>query len=166
MTSADRTAMVKRGNVRAPQKEFRGAHQGNAQGAEGVAESRPLGDGGHLHQSERNPDTGAEHERDRNPLVIDDPVLQQRPADRQQHSNFACPDAMAGGARRAHPFQRQNEKDAGNQIRDFDDGLGRGQRAHGLAGRLVLNILSIRSVIRKPPTMLLVAAMTASMPST
>ena len=63
------------------------------------------------------------HQRDRNPLVVDDAVLQQRAADGQQHANFASPDAVAGRARRTHPFQRENEKDAGNQIDNFDDGL-------------------------------------------
>ena len=100
------------------------------------------------------------------PRVIDDAVLQQRPADGQQHADFAGPDAAPGRARRTHPFQRENEKDAGHQIRDFDHGLGDGQSVHGLVGRLLWNILSMRSVIRKPPTILLVAAMMASMPST
>ena len=98
--------------------------------------------------------------------VVDDAVMQQGAADGQQHADFARPDAAPGRARRTHPFQRENEKDAGNQVDDFDDGLGDGQGVHGLVGRLVLNILSMRSVIRKPPTILLVAATMASMPST
>ena len=97
----------KAGNVRAPQIEFSGAHQGDAECAEGVAEGRSLGNGGHLHQAERNSDAGPEHQRDRNPLVVDDAVLQQGAADGQQHSNFARPDAVPGRARRTHPFQRR-----------------------------------------------------------
>ena len=39
-------------------------------------------------------------------------------------------------------------------------------RVHGLFGPLALNILSMRSVIMKPPTMLLVAATMAMVPRT
>ena len=94
-------------NVGTAQIEFGRADQGDAERAEGVAERRPLRDGGHLHQPERYADAGPEHQRDRNRLVVDDTVLQQSPADSQQHANFARPDAVPGRARRAHPFQRQ-----------------------------------------------------------
>ena len=154
------------GDVGASQIEFGGADQRDAERAEGVAERRPLRHGGHLHQAQRNADDGAEHQRDRDPLVVDDAVVQQRAADGQQHADLAGPDAVPGRARRTHPLQRENEQDAGDQVGDFDDGLGDGQSVHGLVGRLLLNILSMRSVIRKPPTMLLVAAMIAIMPST
>ena len=101
------------------------------------------------------------HQGDEDPLVIDDAVMQQGPADGQYHADLAGPDAVAGGLGRAHPSQRKNEEDAGDQVNDFDDVLAACELCgHGFVGRLDLNILSMRSVIRNPPTTLLVAAMT------
>src|SRR5205085_9274182 len=95
----------------------------------------------------------------------DDTVLQQRAGDGKKHSDFTSLNPAARGGRRAHPFQQKDEQHAGDQVCDFDDGLSHGRGVHGLVGRLLLNILSMRSVIRKPPTMLLVAAITATIPS-
>src|SRR5215472_254293 len=74
---------------------------------------------------------------------------------------------MAGRGRRTHPLERQNEERARDQVNDFDEVLAACQFVHDfVAGRLLLNIFSMRSVMRNPPTMLLVAAMTAMVPST
>ena len=79
---------------------------------------------------------------------------------------------MPGRGRRTHPLQRQDEQGAGDEVNDFDDVLASCEldsirlRPCGLAGRLVLNIFSMRSVMMKPPTILLVAATIAMTPST
>src|SRR3979411_1936312 len=130
----------------------------------------------HLHPPKRHADDRAEHKRDGDEPVVDDAVMQQRAADRQQHAHFARPDAMTGRGRRAHPLQREDEQHARDEIQKLDDDLAScDDGCHywltdlpaGLAaGRLDLNILNMRSVIRKPPTMLLVATTTAMNPKT
>ena len=65
-----------RWNVGRAQIEFRRTHQGHAARAEGVAERGSLGNGGHLHSPQRNPDAGPQHQRDDNPFVVDNPVMQ------------------------------------------------------------------------------------------
>src|SRR5204862_2409980 len=57
-----------------------------------------------------------------------------------------------------------NEKRSSNQVGVFDDLFNAGEVSHGFFGALALNILSMRSVIRNPPTMLLVAATIAIVP--
>src|ERR1700733_3681657 len=181
------------GNVGSAEVELSGADQCYAQCAERVAESGPLWDGGHLHHAERNADATAEHESDDDPLIVDDAVVEQSAGYGQHHADLAGPDAMAGSGGRTHPLQRQNEKRAGDEVDDFDCGLACGELGHvyfgqscsksvcfGSAcfksvssridyfftGRLVLNILSMRSVMRNPPTTLLVAATMAMTPRT
>ena len=154
-------------NVRGAEIELGAAHQGHAECAEGVAERGSLRNGRHVHQAQRNPNTGAQHEGDDDPLIVDDAVMQQGPANGQGHADFAGSDAALGGGRTAQPFQRKNKENAGNQVDDLDDLLiSREVGGHGFVGRLDLNILSMRSVIRKPPTTLLVAAITARTPNT
>src|SRR5438128_7028950 len=131
-----------------------------------MAERGSLRHCGHLDTAERDADACSQHQGDDDPFVIDNSVVQQRARNGQHHTDLAGPDSAPGSARRAHPFQRQNEERAGDQINDFNDVLISGEIGHGLVGRLDLNILSMRSVIRNPPTTLLVAAITASVPST
>src|SRR5262250_165258 len=72
---------------------------------------------------------------------------------------------MACRSRRTHPLQRENEECTRDQINNFDGKLAASEFVHDLVvGRLDLNIFSMRSVMRKPPTMLLVAATTAIVP--
>src|SRR5208282_1778963 len=144
----------------------------HAECAKGVTERGSLRNRRHRHPPERNTDDGAEHKRNGDQPVVHNAVVQQRAADRQQHANFARPDAVSGRGRRAHPLQREDEQHARDEIYKLDDDLtscefGCHYLAAGLAaGRLVLNIFNMRSVMRKPPTMLLVAATTAMNPKT
>src|ERR1017187_2298876 len=95
---------------------------------------------------------------------------QQCATDGQQHADLARPNAMARRGRRTHPLQREDEQYAGDEIQNLNGDLtpckfGGHHLATGLAaGRLDLNIFNMRSVIRKPPTILLVAATTAMKP--
>src|SRR5579863_5166401 len=137
-----------------------------------MAKRCPLRDSGHLDEAEGDADGGADAEGDKDPGVVDadvlelafNPELQDGAADGQHHADFAGEDAAAGGGRRVHPLQRQYEQAAGDQINDSDKRLAAKERGHDFVGRLDLNIFSMRSVMRNPPTMLLVAAMTASIP--
>src|SRR5256886_10046687 len=131
-----------------------------------MAERGPLRHRGQLNRAERDADAWSQHQGDDDPFVIDNSVVQQRARNGQHHTDLAGPDSAPGSARRAHPFQRQNKQRAGDQINDFNDVLISGEIGHGLVVRLLLNIFSIRAVIRNPPTTLLVAATTAITPST
>src|SRR5438876_10364766 len=126
-----------------------------------MAERGSLRHCGHLDTAERDTDSCPQHQGNDDPLVIYNSVMQQRARDGQHHTDLTGPYSAAGSARRAHPSQRQNEERAGDQINDVNDVLISGEIGHGLVGRLVLNIFSMRSVIRNPPTTLLVAATTA-----
>src|SRR4029077_2198197 len=81
----------------------------------------------------------------------------------KQHADLTREHAAARRLRRAQPLESENEKCGGYEVGDFDDGFGGGQ-VHGFFGPLALNIRSIRSVMRNPPTMLLVAATMAMVP--
>src|ERR1700686_3842524 len=132
-----------------------------------MAERGSLRHCGHVHHAQRDSDSGAEHECDDNPFVIDDAVMEQGTGDGEDHADLASSHAALGRGWRAHPFQRQNKENAGDEVDDLDDLLiAREIGGHGFVGRLDLNIFSMRSVIRNPPTTLLVAAITASTPKT
>src|SRR5713101_1891514 len=150
-----------RRNVGSAQVKLRGTHERDAQRAERVAERGPLRHRGHSHFAEGHADDAAEHQTDGHQFVIHDAAVQQRSTDRQGHAQFAGPNAMPRGGGRAQPLERQNKKDGGDEIGDFDQRVG---GHYGLLGPLDLNMRSMRSVIRKPPTMLLVAATMAMVP--
>src|ERR1019366_7568552 len=129
-----------------------------------MAQRGPLRDGGHMHHAQRHADNRAEHQRDRDPSVINKPGIQQRAHNCQQHAELAGPHTVPRGGRTAHELQRKNEQRRRNQIREFDEVLA--MQHYGFCGLLDLNIFSMRSVIRNPPTTLLVAATIAIVPRT
>src|SRR5262249_32276976 len=141
-------------------------HQCHAERSKGVAQRCPLRHGGHCHFPERHANDCSEHQGDENPLVFHNAVVQQSSRNRQQHSQLTGKNASSRGRRRAQPLEGQNEKSRGNQIGNFNDMLQARKIGHGFFGPLALNILSIRSVMRNPPTMLLVAATIATVPKT
>ena len=147
------------------QVELGRADQRDAERAESVAEGGPLRHGGHGDAAQRDSDDGAEHESDGDPLVIDDALVEERANDGQQHARFAREDATARGGRRTQPLERQDEQRRRNDVEDLDDVFTTDEAGHGLGALLTLNILSMRSVMMKPPTMLLVAATMAMVPS-
>src|SRR6266446_301094 len=160
------------GDIGGAQVKLGRPYQRHAECAKSVTERGSLWNRSHRHLPQRHADDGTEHKRNEDQPVVDNPVVQQRAADGQQHANFACPDAVARRGRRAHPLQREDEEHARDEIQELDDDLASCEitchhLAAGLAaGRLDLNIFNMRSVIRKPPTMLLVAATTATNPKT
>ncbi len=123
---------------------FGGADQSRRQRAEGVRERGPLRDGRHGHQiRQRDAHGRANEESDENPLIADDFVAEQRADHGQQHADLAHIHATAGGFRRAHPLDGQDEADGGENIKRRENSLD-----HFLTGSLFLNICSMRSVIR------------------
>jgi len=151
-------------HTRRAQIKFRCADQRHAECTKRVTQRGPLRNGGHGDFAERHADDRSEHQADKDPFVFHDAVVEQCAGNRQQHAQFAGKDAAARGRRRAQPLEREDEERGGNQISDLDKGVRSEHVAHGFFGPLGLNILSIRSVMRKPPTMLLVAATMAIVP--
>ena len=145
---------------------FGRADQRDAERAEGVAQGGPLRHGRHLHHAQGHADDRAEHQRDGDPRVIDDAVVQQRAGDGQEHPQLARPDSAPRRARRTHPLEREDEQGRGDQVGQLDHVFAADHRCDYLFGPLALNIPSMRSVIRKPPTTLLMAATMAIVPKT
>src|SRR5260370_39702720 len=90
--------------------------------------------------------------------------IEERGPDSQAGGNLTNEDATHGGSRRAQPLERQNEPHDRNDISQINELL------HCLWGHCffafpVLNMCSMRSVMMKPPTMLLKEAATAINPS-
>ncbi len=84
-----------------------------------------------------NADAAAEHERDDDPLVVDDAVMEQRAGNGQHHADFAGQNAVARGGGRTHPLQRENEEGAGDEIDDFDEVL-----ASSKLGRHIISLIA------------------------
>src|SRR5439155_1788114 len=98
------------------------------------------------------------------PFVVRDLRIEKRGQHRHAGSDFPDQNAAHGGHRRTEPFERQDEPDDRGDIRKINQLL-RGERGHDFFALPARNMCSIRSVIRKPPTMLLKDAATAINPS-
>src|SRR5882672_3327070 len=147
------------------QIEFRRADEGDATRSKGVAQRRPLRHSRHLYLAKRDANDGAQHQCDRNPLVVHDAAVEQSSHDGQEHAKLARPDPVARRGWRTHPLERHHEQSRGNEVRKFDNRIG-WEWSHGFGLRLALNIFNMRSVMKKPPTTLLVAATMAMVPRT
>src|SRR5215467_5056286 len=130
-----------------------------------MAERGPLRDGRHLHFAERHTDDGADYQPDGDETIVHDAPVQQGAANGKKHTDLARPDPAAGRGRRTHPLQRKDEEDGCDEIDDLDSKTSAKRHNLGFGARPTLNIFSMRSVIMKPPTTLLVAAMIAIVPS-
>ena len=141
---------------------FAAAREPRGEPAEGVGKGRPLWHGGQRHPRERHANRHANRHRDEDPGVVDNLGVQQRPDDRGNHPGDAGRHAAPRGLRMVQPPQRQDEQRGGGQVAGLRQMLG---RFTGSAPA-PLNIFSMRSVMRKPLTMLVVEAATATAPST
>src|SRR5262245_39850645 len=91
--------------------------------------------------------------------------MQQRAGDRGRHPENARQKAPARRLGMTQPSERKDEKDRGEEVTRLCDVFGH----HALGscfGARSRNILSMRSVIRKPLTMLVTEAATAMTPRT
>src|SRR2546430_6382074 len=101
---------------------------------------------------------------DDDPFVARDLRIEKRGENGHPGSDFADENATHGGHRRTEPFEREDKANHRGDIRKINDLL-RGDRGHGFFALPARNMCSMRSVIRKPPTMLLKEAATAINPS-
>src|SRR5690606_29206393 len=105
-------------------------------------------------------DEAADDEGNGDPLVRDDVLPQQRADHGERHRRDAGQHRAARRRRIAHPLEREDEERGRDQVDNVDC-----LRTH-LRGSRFLNIFSMRSVMRKPLTMFVVDANTATAPST
>ena len=83
--------------------------------------------------------------------------------DGDRRAGHAGVHALAGGRGRVHPVQREDEAARRDEVRELADAVHHQWRALPRLSE-VLNIFSIRSVIRKPLTMLVIEANSAIAP--
>src|SRR4029453_15056800 len=130
--------------------------------AERVRERGPL-----WHRREWNPRQGnADDEscddRQDDPHMMDDGWLGPGDDDRHSGAGDARVDTPAGGRGCVHPVEREDEHGRRDGVPQLADAIHHARFPS--PGLSVLNIFSIRSVIRKPLTMLVIEAKSAIAP--
>src|SRR4029453_13714371 len=98
------------------------------------------------------------------PVVVD-LLHEKRERDGDPHPHRRDPVAGARGARMRQPLDADDEEDRRDEVRDVDPGLAQ-RPSSSRSGRRCFKISGMRSVTRKPPTMLIVPNTTATNPST
>ena len=137
-----------------PQEKFGRSHESGRKATECVRQRRPLrnrgeGDAGQWHADEESHGDGTD-----NPRVVDDLRLDPGREHGHRHADDAGHDPVTRGLGIAHPMERENEE------RRRQDGRKLSDETH----HCFLNILSMRSVIMKPLTMLVIDANNATAP--
>src|SRR5215469_18841720 len=107
-----------------------------------------------MNHSERNADPRADNQRDNDPLVLNQIGVEERSAHGQCGADLAGQDSSPRRRRRTEPLQRKNEQDRRDEVCKIDELLDR-ESAHDFLDLPDLNMRSIRSVMKNPPTMLL-----------
>ena len=145
-------------------QELGDADERHREGAEHVADGDALRHGGHWHKEAHRQTDGATHnEADDDELVAHDLVVQQGADDGEQHAERCELHAAARGVRLRQAAESKDERRRCADIGDLHE-----ERADLLVDHfgasVFLNIFNMRSVMTKPPTTLIVAAATATMP--
>src|SRR5215471_3541096 len=150
---------AKRGQfaVLEPDDVLRGADEARRHAAEGVRQRRPLRDGRQGDARQRNARERPHLQAEADPAVVDDLGGQQRADDRRAHAGDAGEHAAPRRLRRVEPPQREDEEDRGGEVTELDQVLVHFEP-------FSRNIFSMRSVMRKPDTMLVIDAATATVP--
>ena len=144
--------------------ELGDADHGGRQRAKGVAQGGSLRHRRHMHQTQRDADRRADDQRDEDPLVVDHLGVEKRNDDRQGRADFSRQNAPARGHRRTQELERKDEENDRDNVGEIEILLQR-ELVHDCFDPRDLNMRSMRSVIRNPPTMLLNDAATAIAPS-
>src|SRR5215469_327794 len=130
-----------------------------------MTQGRPLRHGRHVHHAERDADSGANNQRNENPLVGRHFGVEQRNHDGQCRTDFSGQNAPMCRNRRTQEFERKNEENGSDEVCKIEILLKR-IGGHDFFDLPDLNMRSMRSVITNPPTMLLNEAATAIAPRT
>src|SRR5204863_3526817 len=140
------------GSFEQPEVVLDGPDQAGGKAAEGVRQRGPLRHGGERDLRQRNPDGEAGGNRQDDEPMVNDAGLKPGDADRDRGRGHAGVDALPRGGRRVHPVERENEQRGRRDVGELGDAEGHARSpARGFLS--VLNIFSIRSVMRKPLTM-------------
>src|SRR5579875_487442 len=142
---------------------FGNPDHGRGQRAESMAHGGPLRNSGHMDHAERNADDDADQQGNQNPLEADEFGIEKGRDHSDRRADLADQHSATRGRGRTQPLQRQDEKGDRHNVREVSEVL-HSYLVHCFLRPLSLNIRSMRSVIRKPPTMLLNAAATAIAP--
>src|SRR5215467_2126661 len=129
-----------------------------------MAQGSSLRHGSHLHHAEGDAYGRADDQADDNPLVLDQLRVIEGCGDRQGSANFSSEHAPARHCRRTQPLQRQHEQHNGGDVCEIQVFLQCKRVGHFL-GLPVLNMRTMRSVMKNPPTILLKEAATAIAPN-
>src|SRR5579872_4887746 len=117
----------------------------------------------HLHQAKRNANSGADDQRDDDPLVLHQFGIEECGADCEHCADLSGENAPAracGGTQEPEGKNEENDRENVGEIQI----LLKIQRVHDCFDLPDLNMRSMRSVIRNPPTILLNDAATAIAP--
>src|SRR6185436_1457022 len=145
----------------------------------GMRERDPLRHLGHRdQQAHRDADDGADDQPADDPPVVDDVAVHQRAQDAEhhaQHRHLHAPPSRLRVREHPEPDEEEERRDEERYPVDDDAPVGaaddvlfceRSQERDHFCASFFLNILSIRSVMTKPPTTLMVADATAIAPRT
>ena len=140
-----------------------GGHERCGPAADAVEERHHLWDGRHLHEACRgDSDNGSDrHPRCDQPVLVDVPV-EEREDDGDGHADRSDHVPGTGRGRSTQAANPDDQEDGRDEIGEVDRRLRQRERSRHLR----LNISSMRSVTRKPPTTLTVAKTTAMNAST
>ena len=97
---------------------------------------------------------------------VHDAGREQRADDGERHGGDAGEDAAPRGRRGVHPVQREDEEGRRGEVGDLDERHADAAHLRASPRGSVLNILSMRSVIRNPLTMFVIDAKSATAPRT
>src|SRR5580692_553553 len=121
--------------------------------------------GRHVHHAEGDADSGSNDQRNQDPLVRHHFRVKERGANSQGSTDLASQNPSACSRRRAQEPEGENEENNRGNVGEIKILL-KCERGHACFDLPDLNMRSMRSVIRNPPTILLNDAATAIAPNT
>ena len=160
----------RKGAGRGEQHVFVDAHQGGRHRAGRMGQRHPLRHRGHRHRDEERPtdhdtDDRTRQEAPEDPGVAYDLGVDQGAYDGEQHADGGIAHPGSRLLRTAQSPKPDDEKDRAHQVGALDDQVAQRKAPGHLGFRSSrLNILSMRSVMRNPPTTFTVAQITATKP--
>src|SRR5439155_6077348 len=103
-------------------------------------------------------------DRQDDPQMVNDGWVGPGDTDRDRRARHAREHGVAGGRGAVHPMQREDEQGRGDEVPELADAV-RHVRPRSPRWSSVLNIFSIRSLLRNPLTMFVIEVTIAIAPS-
>src|SRR6185503_6170219 len=147
--------------------EFERRDERGGASAGAVEERDHLGHVGHGHATRGDGAHGRpQNERHEDQLVGQDLPVEERDDEREDHAHARGQVAPARRLRRREPPDAENAEDRSDEVGRADDGRRKGGKTHQALGPFFVNMRSMRSVTRKPPTTFTAPRKTAMNPTT